>query len=411
MGHSDMTDEKKLARASITIIEKLLEVDQLENALAGALEIIVRTLDCEAGVIWYRNPKTDRLIPLYHIGPSDISNISIENGIGIEGIVTSSGDSILIEDTSADPRFEGTVFDENGFSAKSMICVPLNNLQSIIGCVEVINKKDGSVFDTWEMQFCSRMAALAAIVIEDNGLTIDQGEEKEVLISLRGVTKDFPAGDSVVHVLKGINLDIYKNEFLVVLGESGCGKSTMVNIIGGMDSLTDGELLIDGKDFSHPSDKELTRFRREYLGFVFQSYNLMPNLTAQENVQFIADLTPTSMPASEAIARVGLTERADNYPSALSGGQQQRVAIARAIVKRPRIIFADEPTAALDYQTSIEVLSVFEEIMKGRGTTVVMITHNPEIAKMANRVVKIRNGRVASIRTNLRPLPATELVW
>ena len=117
------------------------------------------------------------------------------------------------------------------------------------------------------------------------------------------------------------------------------------------------------------------------------------------------------MPASEAIARVGLTERADNYPAALSGGQQQRVAIARAIVKRPRIIFADEPTAALDYQTSIEVLSVFEEIMKGRGTTVVMITHNPEIAKMANRVVKIRNGRVASIRTNLRPLPATELVW
>ena len=406
-----MTDEKKLARASITIIEKLLEVDQLENALAGALEIIVRTLDCEAGVIWYRVPKTDRLIPLYHIGPSDISSISIENGIGIEGIVTNSGDSILIEDTSADPCFEGTVFDENGFSAKSMICVPLNNLQSIIGCVEVINKKDGSVFDTWEMQFCSRMAALAAIVIEDNGLTIDQGEEKEVLISLRGVTKDFPAGDSVVHVLKGINLDIYKNEFLVVLGESGCGKSTMVNIIGGMDSLTDGELLIDGKDFSHPSDKELTRFRREYLGFVFQSYNLMPNLTAQENVQFIADLTPTSMPASEAIARVGLTERADNYPSALSGGQQQRVAIARAIVKRPRIIFADEPTAALDYQTSIEVLSVFEEIMKGRGTTVVMITHNPEIAKMANRVVKIRNGRVASIRTNLRPLPATELVW
>ena len=388
-----MTDEKKLARASITIIEKLLEVDQLENALAGALEIIVRTLDCEAGVIWYRVPKTDRLIPLYHIGPSDISSISIENGIGIEGIVTNSGDSILIEDTSADPRFEGTVFDENGFSAKSMICVPLNNLQSIVGCVEVINKKDGSVFDTWEMQFCSRMAALAAIVIEDNGLTIDQGEEKEVLISLRGVTKDFP------------------NEFLVVLGESGCGKSTMVNIIGGMDALTDGELLIDGKDFSHPSDKELTRFRREYLGFVFQSYNLMPNLTAQENVQFIADLTPTSMPASEAIARVGLTERADNYPSALSGGQQQRVAIARAIVKRPRIIFADEPTAALDYQTSIEVLSVFEEIMKGRGTTVVMITHNPEIAKMANRVVKIRNGRVASIRTNLRPLPATELIW
>lgn len=406
-----MTDEKQLARAGIAIMEQLLEIDQLANAIAGSLEILVRTLDCEAGVVWYRDPKSDRLIPLYHIGPSDVSNVSIENGIGIEGIVTSSGNSILIEDVSVDPRFEGTVFDESGFVAKSMICVPLNNLQDIIGCVEVINKKDGSFFSTNEMLFCSRMAALAAIVIEDKGLSLEQGEEKEVLISLRGVTKDFPAGDNVVHVLKGINLDIYKNEFLVVLGESGCGKSTMVNIIGGMDSLTDGQLMIDGKDFSHPSDKELTAFRREYLGFVFQSYNLMPNLTAQENVQFIADLVSAPMPAEEAIARVGLTDRADNYPAALSGGQQQRVAIARAIVKRPSIIFADEPTAALDYQTSIEVLSVFEEIMKDRGTTIVMITHNPEIAKMANRVVRIRNGRVASIRTNLRPLPAVELVW
>ena len=204
---------------------------------------------------------------------------------------------------------------------------------------------------------------------------------------------------------------VYKNEFVVILGESGCGKSTMVNIIAGMDSLTDGQLLIEGKDFSHPTDKELTKYRREYLGFVFQSYNLMPNLTAQENVQFIADIAVSPMPAAEAIARVGLTERANNYPSTLSGGQQQRVAIARAIVKRPHIIFADEPTAALDYQTSIEVLAVFEEIMKDRGTTVVMITHNPEIAKMANRVVKLKNGRVSSIRVNLHPMHATELVW
>ena len=137
----------------------------------------------------------------------------------------------------------------------------------------------------------------------------------------------------------------------------------------------------------------------------------MPNLTAQENVQFIADLAPAPMSAEEAIARVGLTERADNFPAALSGGQQQRVAIARAIVKRPHIIFADEPTTALDYQTSIEVLSVFEEIMKDRGTTIVMITHNPEIAKMADRIVKIKNGRIASIKFNPRPLHAEELVW
>ncbi len=225
------------------------------------------------------------------------------------------------------------------------------------------------------------------------------------------MTKDYPSGDEVLHVLKGINLDIYKNELVIVLGESGCGKSTMVNIIGGMDNLTDGELIIEGKDFSHPTEAELTQYRREYLGFVFQSYNLMPNLTAQENVQFIAEIATDPMTAEEAIAKVGLTDRADNFPAGLSGGQQQRVAIARAIVKRPAIIFADEPTAALDYETSIEVLSVLEEIMKEQGTTVVMITHNAEIAKMANRVVKLKNGLVSSIKINLHPLSAAELSW
>ena len=408
-----MAQDNHFVKASYEIMEQLLEVDQLEHALSGSLEIIVRALDCEAGVIWYLDPANNRLNPLSHIGPSDISNVSIESGAGIEGVVTSTGKSAILADAAADPRFDGTVFDESGFKAKSMICVPLNNLHNVIGCVQLMNKRSGEPFSEEELQLCERMAALAAIVIEEKGLAVKQDEAKEVLISLRGVTKEFPSGDSVVQVLKGINLDIYKNEFVVVLGESGCGKSTMVNIIGGMDSLTDGQLLVEGKDFSHPDDKELTKFRREYLGFVFQSYNLMPNLTAQENVQFIADISPNPMPAAEAIARVGLTDRADNYPAALSGGQQQRVAIARAIVKRPRIIFADEPTAALDYQTSIEVLSVFEEVMKDRdrGTTVVMITHNPEIAKMANRVVRLKDGRVASIRTNLHPLAATELVW
>ena len=402
---------KKFVKASYEIIEQLLEVDQLDQALAGSLEIIVRTLDSEAGVIWVLDPKSDRLWPLFHIGPSDITNVSIENGVGIEGTVTSTGRSVMIEDTLTDSRYEGNVFDENGFLTRSMICVPLNNFESVIGCVTVINKEDGSTFDSDELQLCEGMAALAAITIEEKGLDLFLGEEKDTLISLRNVTKEFPSGDQVARVLKGINLDIYKNEFVVILGESGCGKSTMVNIIAGMDSLTDGQLLIEGKDFSHPTDKELTKYHREYLGFVFQSYNLMPNLTAQENVQFIADIAVSPMPAAEAIARVGLTERANNYPSTLSGGQQQRVAIARAIVKRPHIIFADEPTAALDYQTSIEVLAVFEKIMKDRGTTVVMITHNPEIAKMANRVVKLKNGRVSSIRVNLHPMHATELVW
>jgi ABC-type lipoprotein export system ATPase subunit len=203
----------------------------------------------------------------------------------------------------------------------------------------------------------------------------------------------------------------FKNEFVVILGESGCGKSTMINIAGGMDELTDGTLTIEGKDFSHPSDDDLTRYRRDYVGFIFQAYNLMPNLTALENVEFIAELVKDPMPASEAIEAVGLSDRADNYPSQMSGGQQQRVSIARAIVKRPRLIMADEPTAALDYATSIEVLSVIENIVRTQGTTVMMVTHNPEIAKMADRVVKVRSGKVASIRKNMHPLRAEELVW
>ena len=343
-----MAEEKRFTKATWQIMEQLLEVDNLDDALSGSLEIIVKTLNSEAGAIWLLDPKTDRLSPMFHIGPADISNISVENGLGIEGVVTKTGKSVMVEDAASDARFDGSVFDDNGLQTKTMICVPLNNLHEVIGCVQIVNKQDGTLYDAEELQLCERMAALAAITIEEKGLTVDLGEQKEVLASLKNITKEFPSGDSVMKVLKGVNLDIYKNEFVVVLGESGCGKSTMMNIVGGMDFLTDGELIVEGKDFSHPSDAELTQYRREYIGFIFQAYNLMPNLTALENVQFIAELVKDPMPAAEAIEKVGLSDRAGNYPGQMSGGQQQRVSIARAIVKRPKLIFADEPTAALD---------------------------------------------------------------
>lgn len=406
-----MAEEKRFTKATWQIMEQLLEVDNLDDALSGSLEIIVKTLNSEAGAIWLLDPKTDRLSPMFHIGPADISNITVENGLGIEGIVTKTGKSVMVEDAAMDPRFDGTVFDDNGLVTKTMICVPLNNLHDVIGCVQIVNKKDGTLYDADELQLCERMASLAAITIDEKGLIVDLGEQKEVLATLRNVTKEFQSGDSVLKVLKGINLDVYQNEFVVVLGESGCGKSTMMNIIGGMDFLTDGELTVEGKDFSHPTDADLTAYRREYIGFIFQSYNLMPNLTALENVQFIAELVKNPMPAAEAIEKVGLTDRANNYPGQMSGGQQQRVSIARAIVKRPKLILADEPTAALDYTTSIEVLSVVEDIVRNQGATVMMVTHNPEIAKMADRVVKVRSGKVASIKKNLHPVHAEELVW
>ena len=406
-----MAENKRFAKASWAIMAQLLKVDNLEEALSGSLDIIVKTLNSEAGAIWLLDPKTDRLSPVFHIGPADISNISVENGLGIEGIVTQTGKSMFVEDAATDPRFDGTVFDDNDLVTKTMICVPLNNTHDIIGCVQIVNKLDGTLYDEEEMQLCERMASLAAITIDEKGLIVDLEEKKEILATLRNITKEFQTGDTTLKVLKGINLDVYKNEFIVVLGESGCGKSTMMNIVGGMDFLTTGELTIEGKDFSHPSDDELTKYRRDYIGYIFQSYNLMPNLTALENVEFIAELAENPMSSKEALAKVNMSQRENNYPGQMSGGQQQRVSIARAIVKRPKLILADEPTAALDYTTSIEVLQTIEDIVKTQGTTVMMVTHNVEIAKMADRVVKVRNGKIASIKKNMPPLHAVDLIW
>ncbi len=406
-----MEKKNRLSSLLQELFEELLNEEKIDVALAGSLEILVPALKAEAGTIWLLDKDTNRLVPMFHVGQLDLTNVSIELGTGVESYVTKTGESVLKNDSAQDERYTGTVLEEFGLPVRNMICVPLNNLREVVGCLQIVNRKDGGSFDEEELRLCKRLAALAALTIDEKGLEVNAGDKKDVLISLRGVTKEFPSGDSVIQVLKGIDLDIYKGEFLVILGESGCGKSTLVNIIGGMDGLTSGSLLVEGTDYSHPTEKDLTAYRREYLGFVFQSYNLMPNLTAQENVQFISEIAEDPMAPEEAIEKVGLTDRANNYPSMLSGGQQQRVSIARAIVKNPRIIFADEPTAALDYQTSIEVLSVFEDIVKTRGTTVVMITHNPEIAKMANRVVKLKSGKVSSIKLNIEPASAKDLVW
>ena len=406
-----MEKNQKYTKATYEIMEQLLNVDDLDEALSLALQTIVKTLESKAGVVWYLDRKSDRLHSIFHIGPSDISNTSIEKGMGIEGVVTSTGKSIVITDAETDPRFEPTVFDDQGFKTKTMICVPLNNNRETIGCIEIINKNDGQLYTDEELELCEHMANLAAFTIDEKGLDVDLDEDKKVLCYHRDINKEYPSCDAVLKVLKGINLDVYEHEFVVVLGESGCGKSTMMNIIGGMDYLTSGTLTIEGKDYSHPDDASLTAFRREYVGFIFQSYNLMPNLSAIENVRFISEIAKDPITPEEAIAKVGLSERADNYPSQLSGGQQQRVSIARAIVKNPKLILADEPTAALDLNTSREVLSVIQEIVRKNDTTVMMVTHNPEIGKMADRVVRVSNGRIASIKRNLHPLDAQELSW
>ena len=331
-------------------------------------------------------------------------------GRGHRGQVVKEGKTTVVKDCQSDARWAGRFDESTGFVTKSMVCVSLINKYEVIGCIQIINKKDGSLYNDADVDLCENLAMLTAIAIDDKGLNLGFAEEKKSIISLRGVTKVFGQGDTQIQILKGVNLDVREGEFLVILGESGCGKSTMLNIIGGMDKLTGGSFLFDGVDYSNADEKTLTMYRRHSVGFIFQAYNLMPTLTAKENPEFIGELCEDPMDAEDALERVGLLGRKDNYPSQMSGGQQQRVSIARALMKKPRLILADEPTAALDYETSIEVLTVLEDVIKA-GTTMLMVTHNEEIAKMANRVIRMKGGVVAEVIVNRHPAAAKELVW
>ena len=389
----------------------LQKAESLEEALRASLGEVVKAVGAEAGTIWFYNASGDkRIYPSFWIGGADLTGLSLELGEGIAGMVVKEGKSTVVKDCQKDERWAGRFDSVTGFVTKSMICVPLVNKYEVIGCIQIINKKDGSLYNDEDINLCENLAMLTAIAVDGRGLNLGFAESKKSIISLRNVTKTFGTGENKLQVLKGVNLDIREGEFLVILGESGCGKSTMLNIIGGMDQLTTGTFLFDGNDYSKADEKTLTEYRRHSVGFIFQAYNLMPTLTAEENLQFIGELCEDPMDASEALERVGLAQRKENYPAQMSGGQQQRVSIARALVKKPRIILADEPTAALDYETSIEVLTVLEEVIKS-GTTLLMVTHNEEIAKMANRVIRMKGGVVAEVIVNRHPASGKELVW
>ncbi len=218
-------------------------------------------------------------------------------------------------------------------------------------------------------------------------------------------------GEVTVHALRGIDLDIYAGELVVLLGTSGSGKSTLLNILGGLDVPTSGTVLYEAQNLTHASERELTQFRRLHVGFVFQFYNLIPSLTALENVTIVTEMKEDSMPPQEALNLVGLGARSHHFPSQLSGGEQQRVAISRAIAKRPSILLCDEPTGALDSQTGISVLEVLEKVNQSMGTTTVLITHNASIADMADRVIQLSDGQISNIHTNAQKCSPRDLRW
>lgn len=227
----------------------------------------------------------------------------------------------------------------------------------------------------------------------------------------RGLTKVYQMGEVQVRALQGVDLDLYEGEFVVLLGPSGSGKSTLLNILGGLDTPTSGTVYYADHDLSVYDDETLTRYRREHVGFVFQFYNLIPSLTARENVALVTEIARNPMTPEEALALVGLADRMDHFPAQLSGGEQQRVAIARAIAKRPDVLLCDEPTGALDVQTGLKVLEAIARVNEELGTTAAIITHNAAIAGMADRVIRLTDGRISSIERNAHRKPAREIVW
>jgi putative ABC transport system ATP-binding protein len=228
---------------------------------------------------------------------------------------------------------------------------------------------------------------------------------------MRGVTKVYAMGEVEVHALRGVDFELYEGEFIVLLGPSGSGKSTLLNILGGLDTPTAGTVHYREEELTGAPRNRLTEFRREHVGFVFQFYNLIPSLTAQENVALVTDIATDPMDPTAALELVGLGDRTDHFPAQLSGGEQQRVAIARAIAKRPEVLLCDEPTGALDIETGRQVLRALRDIHHELGTATAVITHNATISQMANRVVSLANGQVAAVRQNPEPRDPDALVW
>lgn len=233
----------------------------------------------------------------------------------------------------------------------------------------------------------------------------------EPFIRLKDVKKIYHMGEVEIHAADGVSFDINKGEFVVIVGPSGAGKTTVLNILGGMDSATSGEIEVDGVRIDRYKSRQLTKYRREDIGFIFQFYNLVPNLTAQENVELALQICKHPRDAKTVLSEVGLEDRLGNFPAQLSGGEQQRVSIARALAKNPKLLLCDEPTGALDYVTGKQILKLLQDTCRSQKMTVIVITHNSALAPMADRVIRIKNGKVADCKMNLAPVSIDEIEW
>ena len=401
------------------LLTTLRALGQANAAMANASDFDAAMRDCTRSLaqafgatfatLWSASDDADRLHPVYWLGAVDLAARTHESGHGAPGIAHATQETLRALDCggSCDPE---TLTDYQGTPITSMICVPFSNNERSLGVLQLVNKDDGSHFTDEEADIAEMCATICALRRGREARLVPSRDLGAPLVEVRDVTRSYTNGDVTTQVLKGVDLSVYRGEFLVLLGESGCGKSTLLNIVAGLDSATSGQILFDGIDHAQASEHDLTAFRRKNVGMVFQSYNLLSNLDTRRNLTYISELVEDPLSVDEALELVGLSARRDMRPSQLSGGQQQRVSIARALIKRPSLILADEPTAALDYATSIEVLEALERV-RDAGTTMVMVTHNEEICRMADRVVRLRDGRVHEVTVNHMPARASELVW
>jgi len=404
---------QKLLNQMLTINEIQSEIKAsktLTEALEKSFKVLLDKGYADYIVAWYKEENdSDVLAPVLWVCPKDITLGRYRAGEGCVGKAFESKTAVNYLDykNGMDPVTD-QIF--GNLEIGSAFCVPIETLSQDIGCIQYLNKTTGDQLTEDSADVYEILTLLISMAINENEDLHSDKELKKVFLMAKDIEKEFVNGDIVTKVLKGVDINIFEGEFVVILGESGCGKSTFLNVISGMDTATSGTFKFRDEDLSGADESALTEYRRNNIGFIFQSYNLMPNLTAKQNLELIANLVENPMDVEEALDLVGLLDRKDNYPSQLSGGQQQRVSIARALVKNTPLIFADEPTAALDYATSIEVLTALENII-GKGTTLVMVTHNEEIAKMADRVVRMRNGRAYKVTVNRHPSKAVDLVW
>lgn len=394
------------------ITDQLQQSNSLEELLNISLDTISKELGAESSTIWLVGEKEEQIFPYVSAGPnvSQFKYMKLNMGEGLAGWVIFNRTAQIIEDVKTDSRWASRFDQSTGYQTRDILCVPIETEKSCVGCIQLLNKQEGR-FDSEDLEKCSNLATMVGLAIHKKGLLRKELKPKEVLLQLEKVSKHYQMGEVLVEALKEVSLEVYKGELLVILGTSGSGKSTLLNLIGGMDIPTKGDILVNKVNLAKAKEKGLTEHRRHEIGFVFQFYNLIPDLTVYENVMVSAELSKKPLSISNALEQVHMESKKKNFPSQLSGGEQQRVAIARALVKNPSILLCDEPTGALDNENGRLVIALLEKIAREENNTVIIVTHNNAFAPMADRVVRMKNGKIVEVLHNTDPIPSERLDW